>query len=136
MAEVQSRASVIGKLLAQAVRFGLVGLLNTFVDLALFSLLVLLPPFAALPAAAKALSFLAGVLNSYVLNARWTFRAGTSPRTLVRFAVVSLMMLGLNVLAFQTVLTTTASKPLALLAATAATFGIGFVLNRLWTFRS
>jgi putative flippase GtrA len=62
--------------IGQAVRFGLVGVLNTGVDLGLFFLLTHgLTFFARQPVLAKAVSYSVGLLNSYFINRAWTFRS-------------------------------------------------------------
>ena len=55
----------------QFVLFNMVGLLNTAIDIAVFSLLL---AFSVHAAAAQAIGYLAGMLNSYLLNSRITFR--------------------------------------------------------------
>lgn len=72
-------------------RFCAVGVTNTMITLVGFWLL----DHAGLPyPAASACAFVVAVLNSYVLNGRWTFRARGS---LVRYMAVQLTGLGLNV---------------------------------------
>lgn len=58
--------------LGEIIRFGLVGVLNTAIDLASFSLLYRLVGLPAL--VANGLAFWVAVSNSYWLNRRWTFR--------------------------------------------------------------
>ncbi|MCX8033576.1 MAG: GtrA family protein [Thermoleophilia bacterium] len=69
----------------QAVRFVIVGLLNTLVDLGAFYLLTLIPGMPTV--AAKALSYILGICNSFVWNKLWTFRAWDSHRGRREFAV-------------------------------------------------
>jgi putative flippase GtrA len=57
--------------LPQALKFGVVGVLNTGVDWGLYALLS--GGLLFRPAAAKAISYGAGVANSYLLNRKWTF---------------------------------------------------------------
>lgn len=69
----------------QVLRFGLTGGLSAIVD---FGLLVLLM-FAGLPhTPAKAISFICGTFTSYVINRRWTFRAGPSTRRFLGFLIL------------------------------------------------
>lgn len=56
----------------QAIKFALVGLFNTFVDLAIFSVLVFALDWAPVPA--HCLSFGVGIISSYLLNRVWTFK--------------------------------------------------------------
>lgn len=81
---------------SKAIRFGLVGIVNTITDIAAFAmLLAVLPPLAA-----NVLSWLIAVSLSYVLNSRWSFeRDGTVPelRSFIRFAGLgALISLGIS----------------------------------------
>lgn len=69
----------------QAVRFVVVGVLNTIVDLGAFYLLSLIPGMPHV--AAKAVSYVLGICNSFVWNKFWTFSAGSSDRTKREFAL-------------------------------------------------
>ena len=54
-------------------KFALVGVVNTVLDFALFMTLVY---FAGLgPTSANIISYTCGILNSFVLNKHWTFKA-------------------------------------------------------------
>lgn len=69
----------------QAVRFIIVGVINTGVDLGIFYLLSLIPGMPHV--AAKGISYVAGICNSFVWNKYWTFSAGGSERGKREFAV-------------------------------------------------
>ena len=80
----------------KALRFGLVGILNTLVDLATFALLIAL---AAPALAANVGAWLVAVSFSYALNSRWSFerdRGLGDARSILRFfgfgALISLGM--------------------------------------------
>ncbi|HEX6696939.1 MAG TPA: GtrA family protein [Solirubrobacteraceae bacterium] len=82
-------------LVAQLVRFGLVGATNTGLTLAAYSALVAL--VEAPVALAAALAWGVGAVNGFVLNRAWTFRG--SPRGALpaaRYAVVALAGSALN----------------------------------------
>jgi putative flippase GtrA len=86
----------IPPLVAQIVRFGLVGATNTALTLATYAALVALHAPVALAGAA---GWGVGAVNGYRLNRGWTFRAaarGAIPAA--RYAVVQLMGSGLNAL--------------------------------------
>ena len=131
--------------LPQAIRFGLVGVVNTLLDWAVFWAGTRALPFV--PAwRIKALSFACGVACSFALNSRFTFQAeaqrmvaagGRTHHAAVRFLLVSLVCLATNAAVFQLV-TAHAGAPhwVGILGATAATFVLGLLLNRLWTFRA
>jgi putative flippase GtrA len=85
----------------QAIRFIVVGLLNTLVDLGAFYLLSLIPGMPNI--AAKAISYVLGICNSFFWNKYWTFNAGASSKTKREFAiffVVNLPPLAVNVVVF------------------------------------
>jgi putative flippase GtrA len=71
-------------------RFGLVGVLNTGLDFAVFALLFYGLGWPLL--AANSLGYAAGLANSYLLNSRWTF--GDRPRR--RSSARPLLYAGLN----------------------------------------
>ncbi|WP_211747189.1 GtrA family protein [Paenibacillus sp. Marseille-Q4541] len=77
-------------------RFSLVGMLNTAVDLGVFFLLSL-SSLSVVPA--QVVSYVVGMLNSYLWNRRWTF-ASTQHRSfgeLIRFISLSIITLMISV---------------------------------------
>ncbi|MDL2258313.1 GtrA family protein [Eubacteriales bacterium OttesenSCG-928-K08] len=56
----------------QFLQFNIVGIVNTGVDFLVYTLLTGLLHAAYLPA--KVVSYTCGVINSYILNSRWTFK--------------------------------------------------------------
>lgn len=77
---------------SEFIRFGLVGVVNTSVDLGAF---VLLYRGAGLePLLANGIAFLIAVTNSYLLNRHWTFRASASPLSLASYARFVILNLG------------------------------------------
>jgi putative flippase GtrA len=72
--------------LVRLVRFGIVGVSNTLLTIALYAVLT----GDGVPvAAASALAFGAGAVNGYHLNRRWTFHAaGGRPTLLARYVAV------------------------------------------------
>lgn len=120
--------------LAEFMKFALVGLLNTGVDVAIFFLLT----WVGVPyMAAQVVSYTCGATNSYVLNKVWTFRSrGLSSAEILRFAAVNLLSLGISVVVLRLLhgtigLDLTVSKAGATVAALAANFSG----NKLWVFR-
>ena len=85
------------KWLVQAVKFGAVGILNTGIDLGLYFVLTRWLGLGAMPILAKAISYSAGILNSFLWNKYWTFqsRAGIWS-TLIPFILTNLVGLGIN----------------------------------------
>jgi putative flippase GtrA len=85
----------------QVVRFIMVGVLNTIVDLGAFYLLSVIPGMPHV--AAKAISYVLGICNSFVWNKYWTFSAGKSERGRREFALffmVNLPPLLVNIIVF------------------------------------
>jgi putative flippase GtrA len=128
--------------LPQPVRFALVGVANTALDWLVFFLGVTLWPSAD-ATLLKAASFGVGVLNSFVCNSLWTFRAqflaiGSGRavlRPFVRFLAVSLAMLALNALGFALIARGLHLGQFAgLVGATLIAFACGYWLNRVWTY--
>lgn len=86
----------IQKLLSiQFIKFGLVGCMNTLVDLIVFTLLNAIFQIYYL---AKIVSYTCGVLNSYFFNTRWTFRQEhkKSAGEFLLFVVINLISLGVS----------------------------------------
>src|SRR5438128_12551884 len=82
-------------LLAQFVKFGIVGASNTLLAFLIYTLL--LKVFGVWYLAAAAIGFLVGAVNSFLLNRSWTFRGHVGDAyTPVRWAVVQGCGLALN----------------------------------------
>ena len=115
----------------QVVRFGLVGVLNTSLDAALYFLLVgsgLLPHLLL----AKGFSYSIGVLNSFVWNKTWTFKSRLeSRRIFVPFVMANLLAIGINVgVMYLALYLLELPDPGALALATGATFLWNFVVSK------
>jgi putative flippase GtrA len=120
--------------IGEFLKFALVGILNTGVDVAIFFLLTWLgSPYVA----AQVVSYSCGAANSYLLNKVWTFRScGLSYAELVRFVAVNLTSLGISIV-FLTLLHDMAGLGLAAAkgGATACALAANFLGNKLWVFR-
>jgi putative flippase GtrA len=81
----------MNKYLAQMLKFGMIGAVNTGIDFGVFTLLTLCG-WSYLPA--QCLSYTCGVLNSYVMNRSWTFKEGRHSK----FAFLNFTFLNLFVL--------------------------------------
>jgi putative flippase GtrA len=85
-------------LFRQVMRFGLVGGLNTVVDLLILNGLLLLFPTTStsMLLAYNSLAYSVGAVNSFLLNKYWTFGQGrkTSCKELMRFALTTLCGIG------------------------------------------
>lgn len=123
----------------QFLKFNAVGLLNTLVDFAVFTLLHSL---GMLNTPAQIISYSAGTANSFIWNKKVTFRdrdrgsaAGFDRMQLVRFMVLNLVVLGISVLLIHLL---TESFGLQVLVAkvlvTFVTVIINFFGSRKWVF--
>lgn len=121
------------KLAAQAVRYGVVGALNTAVGLAVIFLFMALD-FGDV--AANAIGYLVGLSLSYVLNSQWTFgyrgaHAAAAPRFLLVIAAAYAANLAALLLARDW---GGVDSHLAQLFGVATYVAIGFVGSRLYAF--
>lgn len=122
--------------MVQAIRFGIVGVLNTGITLAV--IFVLMKGLGVHYALSNCIGYVVGFLNSFVLNKKWTFRSkgnvGVEGVLFVAvFGVCYLMQLGALVLMKETIGIT---ADYAQLLAMAVYTGLNFILNKLITFRN
>ena len=128
----------LSPLFTQAVKFGVVGLLNTGLDLGLYFLLTRgIAVFAALPVLAKAISYSVGTLNSFFLNRGWTFHSSArTSRALPVFVLASLAGVLINTETLNLALNQLkAPELIALGLATAASLSWNFIASRWVVFR-
>ncbi len=121
--------------LVQFVKFGIVGVSNTLLTLAVYT--VLLKVFGVWYLAASAIGFAVGATNGFLLNRRWTFREHVGDAlTPVRWGVVQSGGLGINeALLYLLVHDGHLDKLVAQVCATAVVTVTTFIVNRAWTFR-
>jgi len=119
----------------QFVKFGIVGVSNTLLTFAVYT--VLLKVFGVWYLAASAIGFTAGATNGFLLNRRWTFREHVGDAlTPVRWAIVQGCGLGVNEgLLYLFVHDARLDKLLAQAFATVVVTVTTFFVNRAWTFR-
>jgi putative flippase GtrA len=124
----------------QLLRFVLTGGLSAIVD---YGLLLALSTLGLDPRAAKALSFIAGTTTAYLINRRWTFRAGPSRRrfaaVVVLYAVTFAVQVGLFALLYPWALAWSGSMLLAntvgFVIAQGVATTVNFVVQRAVIFR-
>ena len=123
-------------LLGQFFKFGIVGISNTLLTFAVYTLL--LKVFGVWYLAASAIGFGAGTVNSFLLNRRWTFRGHVGDAlTPLRWTVVQCGGLGVNEgLLYVFVHDARVDKLLSQAFATAVVTITTFLANRAWTFRT
>ncbi len=122
-------------MLVQFVKFGIVGVSNTLLTLAVYT--VLLKVVGVWYLAASAIGFVVGAVNGFLLNRRWTFREHVGDAlTPVRWGIVQSCGLGVNEgLLYVFVHHAHLDKLLAQVCATAVVTLTTFFVNRAWTFR-
>lgn len=115
----------------KVIRFGMVGVVNTLLDLLLFSLLVQGAGLAVVPA--NIVSYGTGILNSFLMNRAWTFKDRSQGSALLRSF---LLFIGVNLLglAFSTLLvavfSTMMDEILAKVLSVPLVFGWNFLTSR------
>ncbi|MFL0571662.1 GtrA family protein [Priestia megaterium] len=77
------------------IKFALVGVVNTLIDFVVYALLTTIGVNYIL---AQWVSYSAGILNSYVMNRKWTFerKEKSSRREVISFVIVNLITLSLT----------------------------------------
>lgn len=117
-------------------RFGVVGALNTVLDLGLYVALTRLSLFwARHMVGAVVVSFVVAVASSYVLNSHWTF--GGKPLSVVRamrFFVVACGALALNVITFWALTRLNFYDLLGKIIAVGLTSVWNYFFQKYWTF--
>ena len=118
----------------------MVGCLNTFIDWALYFVIVKLYPVESISfyTAAKGFSYFCGIINSYFINRYWTFKTVQDPNEsgrFMRFVLVNAVGLGMNSASIYVFLNFNLSQMTALFLATVITFTFNFTLSKLWVFR-
>jgi putative flippase GtrA len=124
-----------GPIVAQFVKFGIVGVSNTLLTLVVYT--VLLKVFGVWYLGASAIGFVVGATNGFLLNRKWTFKEHVGDAlTPVRWAIVQGCGLGINEgLLYLFVHDARVDKLLAQVFATAVVTVTTFLVNRAWTFR-
>jgi len=120
----------------QLLKFSAVGLLNTGLHYAVFLVLLRLGHLNYL--VASALGYCTGLVNSYLLNRRWTFESRDPKRHLEfgRFVAVNMAALGLNSTVLYGCVSQLGLRPeVGQGIALVISLGVNFLGNRLWTFK-
>jgi putative flippase GtrA len=129
------KAKLNPAIVAQFVKFGIVGVSNTLLSLAVYA--VLLKVFGVAYLAASALAFAVGTVNGFLWNSRWTFRDHVGDAlTPVRWFVVQGCGLAANEgLVFLFVDGVGLDKLVGQVCTTGIVTVCTFFANRAWTFR-
>jgi putative flippase GtrA len=120
----------------QLVQFGVVGVIGYFVNLAVFATLTGPLDLHHIPAAIAA--FAVAVTNNFLWNRHWTFDHAKGEHAgfqAARFFTVSVLALGINLVALQVLIEVMEFPELAAQAiAVAVAMPFNFIGNKLWTF--
>ena len=119
----------------QFIKYGIVGASNTVLTFVIYTVLV--EGLGVEYVIALLVGYLAGSLNSYLLNRHWTFRAGHLAHASVgpRFAVVQIVAIGANTgLLILFVDDLHVHKVLAQAILTVPVLAVTFFVNRAWSF--
>lgn len=126
------------KLFFQAVKFGLVGVVNTLVDYGVYTLLLFIPFFKENYVLAQVLGYSVGLINSLVLNKRWTF---SQREPMTKGQLASFLLVNLAALAVSTGILILTQENLQLnryvgkIIATVGSMAVNFLGNKLLVFR-
>jgi putative flippase GtrA len=120
----------------QLFQFGVVGLSGYFVNLAVFAVMVGPVDLHHIPAALVA--FCVAVTNNFWWNRHWTFdaRHGHAGFQAARFFTVSVIALGVNLIALELLIRGGLSDLPAQALAIGIATPVNFIGNKLWTFDS
>ena len=127
--------------LMQFIKFGIVGVSNTLVDLAVYYIFVLINPALYIPG--KTAGFIISVLNAFYWNNRYVFKTGGSGNNIRS----TLMRIGRTYLTYGATLLLTVlllwlevdkfgiSEFIAPLINLLITIPLNFLLNKFWAFK-
>jgi putative flippase GtrA len=118
----------------QLFQFGIVGISGYVVNLAVFAVLTAVFDVHHIPAAVGA--FCVAVMNNFWWNRHWTFKAGDGHAGFqaARFFTVSVLALGVNLIALELLIRAGAPELGSQAVAVAVAMPFNFIGNKLWTF--
>ncbi len=126
------------KTVAQLVRFGVVGSINTVIDLFVYIVLTRnLQFFSDNYLFAAISSFLVAGINGYFFNKRWTFKdgAGFSHKQMILFYIEAGIALAMNLLLLWWFVQLGMNDVLAKLTAGVTAGVLNFLMQKFWIFR-
>ncbi len=134
--------SINSKDFQRFLKFAVVGVSGTLIDITIFTLLTKLAGLPSLPA--NTISYSVGVVNNFLLNRFWVYpeaRSKSAAKQLAQFVVINIIALGLSdllVVVLGSILSGllgSSASIAAKLVATVLVFFWNFFANRLWTYR-
>lgn len=120
---------------SQFIKFCFTGVINTLITLSLFYILTY--KFKIFYLLANVISYIAGMINSYIMNRKWVFKSDNSViKSSAKFLVINLLSLGLSTLLLHAfVKNLNLNKMLSQIITTGMVMIINYFGNKLWTFR-
>lgn len=99
--EIKKEIGPEKKIFGQISKFAVVGVLNTIIDLGIVNILIL--KFGFNPVLSNIIGVSAALINSYILNKRWTFEDRSDDKNATQFGVfvlLSLVGMAINTVVF------------------------------------
>lgn len=124
------------ELVKKGLKFCVTGGLNTIIDLVVTTLLNSL--LCVNINVAKPIGYLCGMINSFVVNKKWTFKTENknTKKELLKFIVVNLCMLALSLVLINTFKSTLdLNDTWANLISTGIVMIINFLVSNFWVFK-
>lgn len=122
----------LSKLISQIIKFGLVGVLNTAITFLVIAALTL---FEVNPYLSNAAGFTAGLINSYVLNSRFTFHQNFSATAALKFGTSFAVAYTLNLIALHYLVAFVTLPTITAQFIAMVVYNIGFfTLMKTWVF--
>lgn len=118
----------------QFIKFGIVGLSNTFITFVVYFILVKLNVYYV---TANIIGYMAGVINSFFWNSSWVFKKSKKDlNLLVKFVIVNLITLAItSFVLYIGADKLNISKYVAQIISTIIGILFNYTLNKLWTFK-
>jgi len=120
----------------QFIKFSIVGLINTGIHYTVFLLFYRIVSINYL--IASVMGYCCGLLNSYLMNRKWTFNSGAVDKKneFFKFIAVNVTALGINVASLRLLVESLGIKPeISQLASIGLSLIVNFIGNKYWTFR-
>lgn len=119
-------------MISQLVKFGLVGVLNTVIT---FIVIALLTVWEINPYLSNAVGFTAGLVNSFLMNSRFTFNQSYSAKAVGKFGISFALSYALNIFVLHYLMNLSTVSPIAAQFLAMVSYNITFfVLMKAWVF--
>lgn len=124
------------EILKRIIRFSLVGASNTFIDFLSFTMFY--EAFGAGYMISQVTGYSAGIINSFILNKKWTFedksRKKEAVKKLIQFTSVNLITLGVTLIFMDLLVKSDVNIFAAKVIVTLIAQVSNFLIYRLWIF--